>query len=520
MGRSQRRRGRPKKVSKGPAKGREAPPGPKKVGRPPKTARAKRQQAKDAPKRVFNRSSATEANEKKRREHEILGKAIKYCQDNDVGARKCLTQNPAWAGVITLQQLRTRLDGTVLFDADAEFHVRTDQVLLTREEEESLVKWLVDCNKAHDAKDNEEIGKKVREILLVRRVQNRRGGRKHVAFNKAQQNVICGNTPSQKFFTGFFSRHAAVLASKKQQNIEAKRAAVNCDAAVDEHFFGLYGLRNELIDAGIMDAETGAILDASRIKNLDETPQFVDFADNKGNAKKKFAAGKNDVCIKPKTENREVNTVTMCWSLCGMQHGLQLIVARKTLTENLAVEEFEEFDEQINIKSKYSTYGIISNTENGVQTGESFLELAKMLDKEFTAMRTPRPVVLLSDNHASRKDPKVLEFCERVGIRLFFEPSNTSGFLQALDQYNKKFHEAYKKQKNLYKEMLPPGQALNTADFVRIVAQMWPCVCDVVVDRTVPAGTGPPRSTASTRSARWASCRTDSHRRTSTARSS
>jgi hypothetical protein len=38
---------------------------------------------------------------------------------------------------------------------------------------------------------------------------------------------------------------------------------------------------------------------------------------------------------------------------------------------------------------------------------------------------------MLTDNHSSRKDEAVLAFCREVGIRQFFELSNTSGFLQA-----------------------------------------------------------------------------------------
>mmetsp|Transcript_22501 Transcript_22501/g.89348 ORF Transcript_22501/g.89348 Transcript_22501/m.89348 type:complete len:113 (+) Transcript_22501:4970-5308(+) len=112
---------------------------------------------------------------------------------------------------------------------------------------------------------------------------------------------------------------------------------MNCDEAVEEHFKGIHGLRNELIAAGLMDEATGAIKDPSRIMNIDETPQFVGYADNKGGGKKKYAAGEDDVCLVVATENRECNTVMMCWGLDGMQYGVQIIVARKAISENLAI---------------------------------------------------------------------------------------------------------------------------------------------------------------------------------------
>lgn len=65
------------------------------------------------------------------------------------------------------------------------------------------------------------------------------------------------------------------------------------------------------------------------------------------------------------------------------------------------------------------------------------------------------PVVLIVDNHASRFDSAVQDLCRegagRLGIRLFFEESNTSHFLQMLDQINEKCHAAYKARKKEYK---------------------------------------------------------------------
>ena len=123
----------------------------------------------------------------------------------------------------------------------------------------------------------------------------------------------------------------------------------------------------------------------------------------------------------------------------------------------------------------YSSFGLLSTNECGVQTEATCLQAYMMLDRELTQRNIPRPVVMLTDNHASRKGESVLDFCvgpcERHGldgditapctcrIRQHFEPtaaSNlfssfflsrfefgcqnrpgaSSGFLQALDQLN------------------------------------------------------------------------------------
>ena len=99
-----------------------------------------------------------------------------------------------------------------------------------------------------------------------------------------------------------------------------------------------------------------------------------------------------------------------------------------------------------------STHGLLTINESGVQTESSLIEALKMLVKELKERKVQFPVVLLSDSHASRKGEKVLAFARKNGIRFFFEPSNTSGWLQALDQFNKKFHERYKKAKQRYKK--------------------------------------------------------------------
>jgi hypothetical protein len=54
------------------------------------------------------------------------------------------------------------------------------------------------------------------------------------------------------------------------------------------------------------------------------------------------------------------------------------------------------------------------------QTAKSVLDSNRVLDKELTERGVPRPVVILTDNHRSRKDEAVLAFCQEVGIRQFF----------------------------------------------------------------------------------------------------
>ena len=124
-----------------------------------------------------------------------------------------------------------------------------------------------------------------------------------------------------------------------------------------------------------------------------------------------------------------------------------------------------------------STFGLITNNAHGIQTGQSLLARYKVLDQELTARGVPRPVVELSDNHESRFDPQVMAFCAEKKIRQFFEPPKTSNYLQALDQFNKKFAEAYTKEKKRYlqeKKDAHESYSLSTSDFYQICLSIWP----------------------------------------------
>ncbi|KAK3285265.1 hypothetical protein CYMTET_7118 [Cymbomonas tetramitiformis] len=110
-----------------------------------------------------------------------------------------------------------------------------------------------------------------------------------------------------------------------------------------------YGLRAELIAAQaanlaapLFDEETDSILDPRRILNEDELPQFIDYADSKGNNKKK-----------------------------------------SQLADDLAIEEAREvFTNEIHEAQKVSTYLLVSPSAKGIQNGTTLGERMDMLDME------------------------------------------------------------------------------------------------------------------------------------------
>ena len=268
-----------------------------------------------------------------------------WCKSNNKGARACLTANPHLSkssgegGLISRGALEARLKGVV--HTGKEYGMCS---LLTELEEAQLVKWLIDCNLGRNGKNMVEIGHKVRDILLVRAARNRLGGRNVIPLSRHAQAIATGGGfPSQTWFARFFSWHGELLDLRKEQKIDSARAAVANEETLEEHFNGIWGLREELVDAGIMDARDGTIADPRRVLNRDETPQFIDYNDNKGNAKTKRAAGKNHPALSTSPSNRECVTVDITIGLDGFMYGVQFICARKTLTDRIITERLGEY---------------------------------------------------------------------------------------------------------------------------------------------------------------------------------
>ena len=144
--------------------------------------------------------------------------ALLWCEANGKGAHACLTANPGLQALVKRVTLDDRIKGRVV--AGKTHHLR----ILTDVEEGELVDFLIASNLGRNGQTFADIGVKVHEILLVRRAQNRRGGRKFIPFSNAAEKIIKGDFPSQSFFTFFLARHAEKLQMKVKHNAELKRA--------------------------------------------------------------------------------------------------------------------------------------------------------------------------------------------------------------------------------------------------------------------------------------------------------
>ena len=169
----------------------------------------------------------------------------------------------------------------------------------------------------------------------------------------------------------------------------------------------------------------------------------------------------------------------MVWGLDGFQYGLHTIFPKVNTTGDQVPEECAIFTDRIIEEAAVSTYGLMSNTEDGIQTQETLLARYEMLVEELDARDIqPLPsgcrIVETSDGHSTRKGIKVMDFCNDNGIWQWLEEADTSGIFQALDQYNKKFHIYYNKTSKEFKiQYGNQTTVVNNEWFMRVISFMW-----------------------------------------------
>ena len=337
--------------------------------------------------------------------------------------------------------------------------------LLTNQERIKLAEWILRCGDGQNPKDRVKVSAKVRELLKARHASNKK--RKWVAgtVRLTDQEVAAAESNEPQLSCNFFQRfypwcraHGISIDEGVARSQDHTRAAKMTEKTLARHFDGEFGLAAKLIDAKVMDPVTLVISDPRRLLNSDETPQPID-APQKG-SRKKVAKRKGQTVRDATVTSKDNASINMAWDSGGHLYGLQIILKLKELHSELVAKGppgAAYFDGKVDLARKQTRSCTFSRSADGMQTQKTFIEYLEQLDAEITqhsdaavaAGGEPilRPVVLCLDNHASRFSVEVLKACSgqeaRLGIRLFTEEPNTSGFLQSLDQYNSTFHRRY-----------------------------------------------------------------------------
>jgi hypothetical protein len=407
--------------------------------------------------------------------------AVAWCRTNEKGGKAAF--NTGLFPGTSAQGIHNRLCGKTSFT-----NLAQKNSVLTDAEEEQLAHWIAACNAGQAAKDRDDVREQIVKMLKTRKKYRATTRyKKGVPISQAADAVINaqGSLPHNKWFQRFYDTWQHICVEKTQEVVDQKRMDKYTEATVDNHFYGYAGLKESMLKHGIMDRGTGKI-DLKRVVNIDETPQFADYKTNAGGGKRKKGAAPGASCAETVNGNRECYSIDCCWSADGFAYGPHVIFARENITsEMLHDESMQKFDGKINETAMYSTYSLISPNESGVQTGVTLLRRLKMMKTEFDARGLTFPVLILTDNHESRYNQEVLDYCEENEMILWFEESNTSGFLQALDQFNRKLHCYYRKGCKEMKHTVAAEQKalgyhiaygevhIGICEFLRVLSNVW-----------------------------------------------
>ena len=404
--------------------------------------------------------------DKKKLEMEM---ALAYCKENNC---------KGWKAISDLNLKYCKDPRTINNHLIKNFAAGDKEKILTSKEEKSLVKYLVNRNRACQGLTQDQVCGVVLNILRVRQKRNRDkhrgiGNWKYVPLSFNATKALATKKISRSFFRRFRAEHPEIK-PKNQHKVSLKRG-LRCTREMAIEY--LDALAAVLIDAGIAPdliqicpgIWQGAI-DLSRIWAHDETPQFINF-NASGQSKKKIFAGTGHDCSRLLKENRESVTVQPFSSFAGELALVQVVFAGAGMTSHMCPKEAVEKIPNL----------LVSVEEKGCSTGATILEAYKELSKVIDTKRegesdNVQVHVIISDGHKSRFDPKVMQLCEDNGLEQFILWPDTSGATQKHDQINDQLHAKYEEKKN---EMYSEYADLNKECFMNILA-------NVIVDWASP----------------------------------
>lgn len=414
-----------------------------------------------APKRTYKSDTKAKAivhAAKTSEKEKQLQAAVEYCMLNKKRGYSAI-KNGICPLISDARTINARLDGK----SKINFKKRQDSSILTLDEERCLVRFILNKNRACQGISRGEITNVVHDILILRKKVNKtlKGGRKYIPLSRNAQNFLQKNKLSKSFWRTLEVNNKC-LTRKRQGSASSKRAVACTKEMAINH---IDELASELINTGIFkNAEqvspgkwTGTI-DLERVFNHDEMPQFINYGVN-GHANGLVYCGKGDKCERLRKENRECVTLEPFVSLNGDVLMLQTIFPATNITSHMAPPSAVE-----NIPNL-----LISTTQSGYQDHNTCLESYKLFDKVLTEKKVQKPVVVLTDGHASRFDPDVMRFCREHEIYQFLSPPDTTNVTQLLDQLFVNLHSCYRDVKdNLYFD-----ETVNRECFMDILSVCW-----------------------------------------------
>jgi len=236
-------------------------------------------------------------------------RAVNLCLGKKMGSRKCISTNNF--EFVSRSALERRLKVVrSKKESYSRYWFMDKRRLLTLDEEASLADYVGECGDRDQALTKVKLSDKVVEILTLRLLKNREGGRRVVPVCPKGRGAIANGAVSEDWVENFYKIHDE-LKQVVRRDEDAARYEAACEPTVFEHFHGEFGLRRELLSAGIMDKD-GLIVDKRRVVNFDECPNFLDYAQNKGNTKLRVGVRKGAKVTMSVTHDYHLIPLALC----------------------------------------------------------------------------------------------------------------------------------------------------------------------------------------------------------------
>ena len=200
--------------------------------------------------------------------------AVSYCKENNCRGFAAISEGIC-PDIKDQRTINRRLDGKVTTGKEKQYCR-----ILTNEEEDILVKFIKNKNRALQPVNRKELNKVIIQMLKLRDATNKmKGGRKYIPLSPAAQTAVLKGDPGRFVWMRFDKKHGDITC-KHPSTVALKRVlACTKDMAISH----LDDLAAELILTGIFTNATqiepgvweGSI-DTSRIYNHNETPTICE----------------------------------------------------------------------------------------------------------------------------------------------------------------------------------------------------------------------------------------------------
>lgn len=409
--------------------------------------------------RSSDKASATIIRRNYKEKQNQIKQAVTYCEIHNCRGKQAL-KTGYFPLIKDHKTITRRLNGEVIHGEE-----KVAQSILLPSEEKSLVEFVKAKCRAYQPLGRRDMNGYIMNILKLRKHCNKTlKGRRMKALSTSARNAVSKGKVSLHFWRRFDAAYPD-LTMRRAKTTAIRRAMACTKEMAVQH---IDELAEELIKNDIMTnyenlapGEWTGDIDGTRVYNLDETPQAINYEDN-GCKPKLYYCPKGEACQKLINENREFLTITPIISLAGSTCVCQVIFSSKNGRINSSMAPKSCVESVPNL--------LISTTENGYQEGTSFQKLVKTFDKYLDKEKIKRPVVLLSDGHSSRFNVEALTFLLDKNIKMFISPPDTTAVTQPLDQINAKLHTSYANEIDEY----APGERINREVFMLTLGKIWP----------------------------------------------